>query len=187
MEIDIKEINNKKEYLDEAHYILYFYKKIIKNPKRKIITLSKSLNIRIIILVLYLVLALPIILQTCGTLEQTCYLLVFIVLILVIIRKIKYNKQLSYMSLAETNSSLKLDDDEIVLDNNNFKRTFRVGWNDVKYILITNNCICFMVNINKTVQGNLIIIPRDYEVKFINILKKLKKKDLIIYNKKDEE
>ena len=25
MKIDIKEINNKKEYLDEAHYILYFY------------------------------------------------------------------------------------------------------------------------------------------------------------------
>ena len=67
MKIDIKEITHKKEYIDEAHYILYFYKKILKQPKRKISTLTKSLNIRIIILVLYLVLTLPIIIQSNGT------------------------------------------------------------------------------------------------------------------------
>ena len=187
MKIDIKEITNKKEYIDEAHYILYFYKKILKQPKRKISTLSKSLNIRIIILVLYLVLTLPIIIQSNGTPEVTCYILVLIVLILVITRKIKYNKQLSYMSSTETNSKLEVNSDEIVLDNNNFKRTYKVEWNDVKYILITNNCICFMVNINKSMQGNLIIIPKDYEEKLIKILKKLEKEDLIIYNKKTGE
>lgn len=91
------------------------------------------------------------------------------------------------MSSTETNSKLEVNSDEIVLDNNNFKRTYKVEWNDVKYILITNNCICFMVNINKSMQGNLIIIPKDYEEKLIKILKKLEKEDLIIYNKKTGE
>ena len=44
-----------------------------------------------------------------------------------------------------------------------------------------------MVNINKSMQGNLIIIPKDYEEKLIKILKKLEKEDLIIYNKKTGE
>ena len=184
MKIDIKEIENKKEYLDEAHYIINNYKRVLYNPKRNILTLSKSYKIKTIILALYLILTFPILLHSSGTIELTCYILIFILLILVLSRKIKYNKQLSYMSLVETNSKLEIDNNEIVLDNKNYKRTYRVEWKDVKYILITNNCICFMVNINKTIQGNLIIIPIDYENKFISILKKLNKEELIIYNKK---
>lgn len=182
MKIEIKDIENKKEYLDEAHYILMNYKKVLKKPKRKISTLSKSFNIRIIILALYLILTLPIIIQSNGTLEVTCYSMVLVLLVLVIIRKIKYNKQLYYMSLGATDSVLNIDENEIVLENNNFKRTFKVEWNEVRYILITNKCICFMVNINKNIQGNLIIIPKDYKDKFIKIIKKLKKEELIIYN-----
>ena len=47
---------------------------------------------------------------------------------------------------------------------------------------MTNNCICIMPEYVETQDMNAIIIPRDYEIEFLEMLKRINKDKLIVFN-----
>ena len=182
MEIIINRTKNKKLVTDEANTIIISYKKLLKNPNKKIIRINTRLILNIIFLVIYLLL---LSLYTYFYNTNIIFpILIGITLSLIIInvgKYIVYNKKLNKLSKIDSNAVLIIDEEKVTL-NKNSNMTCFTEWKNIIRVLITKNCIVFMTD-NK--NSYLIIIPSCYEKEVLEALKKYNKLDLLMYNCKE--
>ena len=185
MKIEINRTKNKKLVIDETSTIINSYKKLFLNPYRKIVRISTRLIINILLLVIYLILlSLYTYFYDTNIVFPILIGIIAALTILKISRFIVYNSNLNKLSKINSNSELIIDEEKITLNKKTSNISCFVEWNEIKNVLITNNCIVFMKNTFNVKEINSIIIPRDYENEVIGALKKYKKLDLVIYNKR---
>ena len=100
-----------------------------------------------------------------------------IVMLLYIIRIISEYKAIKDLVKEETDSTLTINKNKVVLKNNLKGVTVELNWKDIKYILLTSNCITFLSNDNYS-----IFIPIDYKKECLELIEKYNKKELICEN-----
>ena len=185
MEIQINRTKNKKLVIDETSTIINSYKKLFLNPYRKIVRISTRLIINILILVIYLILlSLYTFFYNTNIVFPILIGIIASLTILKISRFIIYNNSLNKLAIINSNSELIIDEKKLTLNKKASNISCYIEWNNIKNILITNNCIVFMKNSFSKRDFNSIIIPRDYESEVINALETYNKIDLVIYNKR---
>ena len=94
----------------------------------------------------------------------------------------EYAKELEIKKTEKTDAVLSISENRIQFINNVTNRVRTIEWEKIKQILITANCICFMPEYIETGDMNDIIISRDYEIEILEILKKVGKDKLIVFN-----
>lgn len=180
MTIKIDKINNKKEFIDEAYEIINYSKILNKNPNIKIVGRKKKCIFSLIIALLYLILTLIFSIIYKDTIFYVCIGVAIFAIVINTARLIKHIKILNVTSKNETNSILKIDEQEIELENKTNKSKYSINWKDIKNIIITTKSITFLPIIEKDTFKNPIIISIDYEKETIDALKQIKKENLII-------
>lgn len=181
MNIKINQIKNKKEYIDEALYVAQFKEKIVNNPNKKIIPLTKDLKIRgILIAIITISIALTcfpnfrgmntnnltsyIILNTIATAFTVFALICFII---ILIRYKKVNKIIKETSQKDSNSELYIDDKIIRLINHNTGLTIENKWENIDLVLFSKYSISF---IDSNRMNPVISIPINCKEECIKIL-----------------
>ena len=94
----------------------------------------------------------------------------------------EYSKQLEIDKGQRTDATLSISENKIHYIDNVTNRTRTIEWDKIKQILVTANCICFMPDYAETKDMNDIIISRDYEIEILELLKKIGKDKLIVFN-----
>ena len=166
--IKINKVTDKKKYLDESYSIIAHYRKLINNPKKKIISFLKEQIYIVSALTLYIVLILY-----WSRLDTKIFSFIlgiyFITLVVYIKRYISAYKFISKKGEEETDSFITINKENVIFRNNKTKVTFEFSWEDIKYILLTENCISFLpTTIEKTF---MIVIPIDYKDEFLKLIK----------------
>lgn len=177
--IEIKHINNKKAYLEEAYSIVFHYNKLIHNPSKKILPYVRERIYITIALIAYFVFCI-VIFDNGHIFNWFIMGLMFLAVILLLRDIIIASKYISKRSKETSNSILTIDEDKVILKNNNMHVTYECTWENIKYILISKNCVSF-IPINKEV-GFLISIPIDYKDECLKLLEKYNKSNLIKKN-----
>ncbi len=182
MDIIINKIINKKEVEDEAYGIIRSYKKLMKNPHKKIIKESRRLGIIFGFILIYLIFTIYTSINTPKSLYFICLGIAILGFLIVTKRLIVYLKHLKIVDMKESNSILKVSEEKIELDNKVNNRCFSIEWKEIKQVLISDKCIAFMPELEKTKIKNVIAVPREYEKEVIEAIEKYNKKDLLAYN-----
>ncbi len=180
MTIKIDKVNNKKEFIDEAYEIINYAKVLNKNTNIKIVGRKKKCIFSIIASLLYLIFTIIFSILYKDTIFYICIGVAIFALTINTARLIKHIKILNISNKKETNSILKIDKNEIELENKTNKTKYSINWQDIKYIIITKKSITFLPIIENNNFKNPIIIPIDYENKTIEALKQINKENLII-------
>lgn len=181
MDIKIKKIKNKKKYLNESYGIFKHYKQLLKNPNKKIkgyITEKIYITIAVIVYVSLMLIIFK------NPLWFNCLIIGFTIMAIIVYLKdiIMASKIIKDSCKEESDSVLSMDSKMISLINNKEKVTYYLNIEDLKLILITENCISFLPK--ESTKGHIIIIPIDYEEECYKLLEKYNKKNLIFNQKK---
>lgn len=182
MDIAIYRVTNKKLVLDETKGIMKIYPALLENPKTKIKRMSKELIIKMVFPILYVVIQ-SIILFFIQ--NPVFYIGLGAGIMAVIFQYLKYedyNKYLEIHKTQKTDAVLSISENRIQFIDNITNRVKTIGWDKIKQILVSSNCICFMPDYVETEDMNVIIISRDYEIEILELLKKIGKDKLIVFN-----
>ena len=172
MEIKIEK-NEGINFYDEFLYIVSKYRKLAKNPHKKVHKLTTDIIFYIVYLIIIGIIYLFI------SVETYPFILIFIlsmviILFIYLVFIFKYIKK-----LTENNNSsiLKIDKNEIGLYKS--KESVIINYDNIKYILISKYTISILPNNNSML---LISIPIEYKNEVIEALQKSGNNDLIIDN-----
>ena len=174
MKLEVKERGSKCFY-DEFLSVMMKYKKIIKNPHKKVNRLSKEV-IGLMLLSVFLLIVFIILYKFKGY-SIICVVLFSLIFILSIIYYLLMNKRISFYRNFKGTIVIEFNNDyiEYLSSKNNYK----VDWDNIKSIIINKYSICFIpIYSNKVMIG----ISTEYKDKVIDIIKKLDKENLIIDN-----
>lgn len=182
MDLTIYRVANKKMVVDESKAIMKLYPKLIEDPKTKIKRMSQQLKIKFILPIVYVVLQTivlffiqnPIFFIGLGAGAMAVFLQYM--------KFEEFSKYLEVQKTQKTDAVLSISENRIQFINNINSRVRTVGWDRIKQILITANCICFMPEYAETEDMNVIIISRDYEIEILELLKKIGRDKLIVFN-----
>lgn len=181
--IEIKNINNKKAYLEESYFIVRHYNQLISNSTKRIVPYIRE-RIYITIAIIVYVVSCIFIFNNGPVFNWFIIGLLFLAIVLCLRDIISASKYISKRSKEKSDAVLTINEDKVIFKNNKMHVTYECQWEDIKYILISKNCISFMP---RTIDvGFLISIPIDYKEECIKLLEKYNKQDLIKYNRKSE-
>ena len=176
MKIEIKE-REKNSYYDELLYITSNYKKIFDNPKKKVHPLSLeaialgllSISVLIMFIILYK-----------NNSDRVFLFGQYIFTLLTVLSVIYYfliRKRISSLKNVKGIITISLEEEFVKFLSK--KTRYKVGWKDIKYVLINKKSICF---IPKKSGMILISLSTKYKDKVINRVNELDKSKLIIDN-----
>ena len=176
MKIEIQN-NGTKEYYEEFLYIIQKYKRINKNPRKKVHSIINMLIVEIILIILLLTISsfifinyriYPVIVGTTGVL-----LFIFLFSLYSYKRKVK-----EFMTCNET-KVLKINKDCVEYFSD--KITIKQKWENIKYVIINKHSIVFFpYNMNEI----FISISISYKKDIIKAIKKYAKESKLIDNNK---
>ena len=182
MELVIDRFINKKNILDDRMSILKNYQKLIDNPKTKYRLVSNDLKIKLSITIGYLIIVVLTLIFIRNFILYIC-LGISIMLFIYNYRNMEsFNKFLDIQSKSKTDTLIEFTERRIQVTDRITNRIYIVEWSNIKQILVTKNCICFMPIYRETNDMNTFIVPRDYEIPLVEILNKLGKEKLMIFN-----
>ena len=177
MKIEFNELLD-KEFYKELLCVSENYKKIKKNPNKKIIPNTKIL---ITLLILDLILAFFFITDYIQTKDSfdvimlgiiICTVFYILTYLFIFNKRVKELLNNSYKSILEINeSSVKLIQEGV--------QTVELDWNLIEFILISKHTICF---VPKRVNNLMICIPIDKKETIIEGIKKYNQEKLIVDN-----
>ena len=186
MKISIDKTDNKKDYLDETYYIMSIYRKLYKNPNKKIRKKTTALLEGLIFILIYFIVVTVLAVVEKSVVYYICIGISIVCLALIITRFIATKRYIDkYSSDKKYNSELLIDEEKIVLNNKAIKQETSINWEDLNKIILTNRCIVFMKKINKDTPDVAIIVPNNIKDKVFKALEKYNKEKYIVYNKKD--
>lgn len=177
MKIEIKErgCNN---FYDEFLFVLFNYKKIVKNPQKKVKRISQSsicyLIVSLVILALFTILYLN------EKSYKTYLLIIYLFSFLSVFSIIYYliiKKRINTLKNVKGTIIIEFNDNEIKYISNDNK--YEIKWDNIKYIIINNYSICF---IPKKINNILIGIDKKYIKEVRDAVKKYKKDKILIDN-----
>ena len=182
MDIAIYRVANKKLFIDEKEGIMKIYPDLIENPKTKIKRMSQSLILKLVIPVVYVVIQTiilffiqnPIFFMGLGAGIMACIFLYLDI--------DKHNSYLELNKKQKNDAVLSVSENRIQYIDNVTNRVQTVEWANIKQVLLTPNCICFMPDYVETKDMNAIIISRDYEIEVLELLKTIDKNKMIVFN-----
>lgn len=182
MDLTIYRVANKKLVLDELNGIMKVYPRLIEDPKTKIKKMSTRLKIKIIIPCAYVVIQSIVLFFARNPLFFMGLGAGIMAAIMEYLKYEEYMKRLEINKGQKTDAILSVSENRIQFINNVTNRVRTIEWEKIKQILITANCICFMPEYVETEDMNQIIISRDYEIEILELLKKIGKDKLIVFN-----
>lgn len=182
MDLAIYRVANKKLVLDEMNGIIKLYPKLMEDPKTKIKRMSQELKLKIILPCVYVVIQVVILFYIRNAIFFMGLGAGIMAAIMEYLRYEEYSKELEIKKSEKTDAVLSISENRIQFINNVTNRVRTIEWEKIKQILITANCICFMPEYIETGDMNDIIISRDYEIEILEILKKVGKDKLIVFN-----
>ena len=183
MDLAIYRVANKKLVLDEMRGIIKIYPALLENTKTKGKRMSQELRMKIIIPAVYTVLqGLELLFLWRNPIFYMALGAGIMATILEYMRYDEYMKKLEIDKAQKTDAVLSVSENRIQFINNVTNRVRTIEWEKIKQILVTANCICFMPEYIETGDMNDIIISRDYEIEILELLKKIGKDKLMVFN-----
>ena len=176
MKIEIKE-REKNSYYDELLYITSNYKKIFNNPRKRVHPLSLEAIVLGCLSVLLLILFIILYKNNTNRMYLFGEYISTLLIILSVIYYFLIRKRIS--SLKNVKGIITISIEEEFVKFLSKKTRYKVAWQDVKYVLINKNSICF---IPKKSGMILISLSTKYKDKVISRITKLDKSNLIIDN-----
>ena len=183
MKIKIDKIENKKDYIDEYSYIIRRYFRIFKRPNSHISKETTSLLTWSIFIIFYLVMVTILAIKEKDFIYYICLGVAIVCLLIYILKLVNTYRYLKANSNDKADSELEITKDKVVLNNKKLKQETTLEWKDIKKVLVTERCILFMSEFDRTNPKAIIVVPRVVEEKIVKALEENKKKDLLIYNK----
>jgi len=182
MKIISKERLNKIAY-DEAFYVSYSYKKILKNPNKKIYRITKvSLMYCIFSVISFLLFSIHFFINGYYglTLFHVFTIILFVIFYILYQRS---KKQLNEIMNDKRELVFYMDKDILKVDTtfNGIKIAREFKWDNIKYIISTDNSIFFITN-NEDVP--FILLDIKYKEKTFREISDLKKGHLIVEHSK---
>lgn len=167
-----------RKFYDEFLFIGAFYKRIMKNPKKKVRQLSNNYKIGLSICIGYILLLLLLCSWTGYNLFDFFCIGMFLILAIIYIRGINaVKKRLKAYEENRSESIFELTEKEVKIEKNSQK--LMLEWNSIEKVLINHYSIAF---IPKDETLIVIGISSEYKDEIIKEIKKLKKDELLVDN-----
>lgn len=167
-----------KEYYDEFLYILYEYKRFLKNPKTKANSFTKMMTFNIVLGVIGLVLMIV----SYIVFKDTIFMIFIIALIFVSVFTIPIytqgKKRLNDMMNDTQEKIIKIEDEGITYKDND--KLYQISWNKIKCILINKYTVAFFPS---TIDTLMISISNEYLDDILKGIEEVNKKELIVDNR----
>ena len=184
MKLVMDKISDKVLFYDEVIGISrQYYRKIIKNPYKKIGSATKTSTLHLLLFIIFTLLIILFMMIDAVSLELGwfalgCYILgiFFQIALLINVRK-TINKAVTRDTLCE----IIINKDEVIFENKVVGRVVKLKWDDVNFILIADRSISFLPKKN-VVGENAIFCSRDYEKEILEMISRYDRDNLIIRN-----
>ena len=176
MRLEIKE-QGSREYYNEFLYVVAKYRKLKKNPRRRVYNFTKYLIIYNIITFLMVLISLYFYLSTNDTIYMFYVGALSGVLAIQIGYLFKCRKRINMLLNTKGVRIIEFNEDgvEYIDDDKNL----RIKWDDLKYVIINKYSICMLPK--ATLQGFTSVSVK-YKDEVINGLKKYQKESVLIDN-----
>ena len=143
MEIPIGNVSDPK-FFDEVLSVMHNYKRIIKNPKKKVYGLS--FNALVLCGVSFVLMLLFKMLSVIDAAHASYYFYLTVIFILIfswgLVYYIRVKNRISELENENSNNRLIIEDDFVELDSNGTKH--RLESSDIEYVIINRYSICFL-------------------------------------------
>lgn len=168
-----------REYYDEMLYVLSYYKKIKKNPRVKVHSLTKYLSVFIVLLIIYIAIM--------FIANKTFHDLLFIylagissiLLAYYIFVLLNANKRIKEYINNTGTKIIEINDEGVRFKDD--KRDFLINWSSIHSIVINNYSICF---IPEDMSNIVVSISSEYANEVLKGIKEVNKEDLAYDNRK---
>ena len=167
-----------KEYYDEFLYVLYSFKKFLKNPKTKANSFTKSMTFNIMLGAIGLVLMIVSYLVFKDTIFMIFIMTFVFILVIYILIYMQGKKRLNQMMSDEQEKIIKIDEEGVTYKDAD--KLFQLSWNKIKYILINKYSISFLPS---TADMIMVSISNEYLDDILKAIEEVNKKDLIVDNR----
>ena len=179
MKIKVKYSDKKmsKNYFDENLYVVLNFKKIIKNPKKKVKKYSSVFLFNYLILLFFLIISF--ICQINSLNFEFTLLISSITVVYIIYSLLMYKNYINTFVKKAKQEIIEINDIGILNDDGNMK--IQINWDSIQVIVINKYTISVIPK-NEVLNNIIISISTKYKNEFIKELKKYNKEFLLVDN-----
>jgi hypothetical protein len=180
MKIITKKDESDKEFYNELLYVTTKYNRILVNPRMKMRKVTNSFIFTILMCVLSALMLLYIYLKKNNILVLILIVLIVLLLIITILYLLNALHFIKNEVKESGGSTVDITKTGVRLTKGK-KMDFKIGWDDIKYVLINNYSITFIPVKSTFLMIGVNIVHKDDIIKAI---KEVKKDSIIIDNSK---
>ena len=167
-----------KEYYEEFLYILYEYRRFLKNPKTKANSFSKSMIFNIVLGAIGLVLMMVSYVVFKDTIFMIFIIALVFVLVFTILIYLQGKKRLKDLMNDEKEKIIKIDEEGITYKD--AEKLYQISWNKIKYVLVNQYTVAFFPS---TVDTLIISVSNEYLDDILKGIEEVNKKELVVDNR----
>ena len=167
-----------KEYYDEFLYILYYFRKFLKDPKSKANSFPKTMLTNIILGAAGLVFMIVSYLVFKDTIFMILIIALVFVLVFTILVYLQGKKRMNEMMSDEQEKIIKIDEEGITYKDAD--KLYQLSWNKIKYVLINKYSVGFLPS---TIDTIMVSVSNEYLDDILKGLEEANKKELVVDNR----